>query len=267
MAEAVPFTKNREVIYDLLTRAKRFHCPITSCWQFEVSALEAARRATRVEGRPVGLTACLVKATSLVLQRHPRLNHHLFHGLWRKVEVAFDEVRCNLVVTRRGPDGERILLPLVLDRSDALSVEEIQGTIDHHRRAPLDSLPQFHALQRVKRMPRLLLKWFSYKVRSDYRFYQRYFGTYGLSSLAARGTTAHSLNAVANTGSAFLIGGVQDEPVVQDGAVVPGKVLTVAVVVDHYILDGLDVLEAMTTLRRLLEDPRRLGLTVPAGEA
>ena len=144
-AKVVPFTKNREVIYDLLTRAKRFHCSITTTWEFEVSALEAARREVSVDGRPLGLTACLIKATSLVLARYPRLNHHLFHGLFRKYEVAFDTIRCNLVVVRKGPEGERILLPLIFERSDALSVVEIQEQINHHRFTKLEDLPQFQA--------------------------------------------------------------------------------------------------------------------------
>lgn len=266
--EEVPFTRHREVVYDLLTRAKRFHCPITSCWEFEVSALEAARRRTRVDGRPVGLAACLVRATGLTVAAHPRLNHHLFHGLLRKREVAFSEARCQLVVVRRGPAGERILLPLIVERADAACPREVQRAIDHHRRAPLEDLPQFRAFEQLKRLPRLALRYLSFKVRSDPRVYARYFGSYGLSAIAARGASAHSLHAVANTGASFLIGGVQDRPVVRDGQVVPGRVLTVACVIDHFLLDGLDVLEAMTTLRRALADPTRLGLEpAPAASA
>lgn len=256
----VPFTKNREVIYDLLTRAKRFHCPVTSCWDFEVEALEAARRRVKVDGQPLGVTACLVKATALLLAEHPRLNHHLFHGLFRKYEVAFDRIRCNLIVGRRGPQGERVLLPLIVEDADTLTPVQIQEQINHHRHAPLESLPQFAAIERVKRSPRWALRWFSYKVRSDHRYYQRFFGSYGLSSLGGKAATAHSLSTVANTGTAFLLGGIQDKPLVRRGELTVGPVLGVAVVADHYLLDGLDVLQAMRTLRRLLRDPARLGL-------
>jgi hypothetical protein len=122
-------------------------------------------------------------------------------------------------------------------------------------------------MERVKRMPRLLLRWFSYKVRSDYRFYQRYFGSYGISALGSKGAAAHALNTVANTGSAFLMGSVREAPVIRGGRVEVGEVLTVAVVVDHFLLDGLDVLDAMRTLRRVLHDPVRLGLPAPGASA
>lgn len=260
MAKVVPFTKHREVVYDLLTRAKRFHCPVTSCWDVEVSALEAARRRLLVNGRPVGLTACLVRATALTLAAHPRLNHHLFHGLLGKYEVDFEQIRCNLVVTRRTPAGEDVVLPLVIDRTDEVPVAKVQELIDHHRTAPLETLPQFAAIERLKRLPRLALKYFSWRVRSDHRFYARYFGTYGLSAMPARGITAHALSTVANTGAAFLCGGVQARPVVKGGQLGVGQVLGVAIVADHYLVDGLEVADAMRTLVKLLSRPEKLGL-------
>jgi pyruvate/2-oxoglutarate dehydrogenase complex dihydrolipoamide acyltransferase (E2) component len=263
----VPFTKNRQVIYDLLTRAKRYHCPVTSTIRFEVDALEAARRATKVDGKPVGLTAVMVKATALVLKAHPRFNHHMFHGLFGKYEVAFERIRCNMIVLKRGPDGERILLPLIVEDADQKSVVEIQQAIDAVRRAPLEELPQFQAIERVKKLPRLALRWFSYKVRSDHRYYARYFGTYGLSSMTSKRANAHALHTVANTAAAFLFGSVVSAPVVRGGEVVPGKVLDVALVADHYVLDGIDMVEGVRTLRGLLERPERLGLNTPEPEA
>lgn len=265
MAKVVPFTKHREVVYDLLTRAKRFHCPVTTSWDVEVSALEAARRRLLVNGRPVGLTACLVRATALTLVEHPRLNHHLFHGLLGKYEVDFEQIRCNLVVARRGPDGETVILPLVIDRADEVPLAQVQEVIDHHRTAPLETLPQFAALQRLKRLPRLALKWFSWRVRSDHRFYSRYFGTYGVSTLSAHGVSAHAVSTYANTGAAFLCGGVQARPVVKGGQLAAGQVLTIALVADHYLLDGLEMTAAMRTLVKLLSRPEKLGL--PPAEA
>ncbi len=267
MDRVAPLSPHREVIYDLLTRAKRFHCPVSSSWELEVDALERARARLRAAGRPVGVTACLVKATALVLERYPRLNRHLFHGLWRKYEVAFEAIRCQLVVVRRGPAGERVLLPLIVERANERTVEEVQAEIDRHRTAPLEELPQFQALLRVARLPRLALSWFSFRCRSDHRTYARYFGSYGLSALAAHGGSALALHSVANTGAAFLLGGVQERAVARRGQVVAAPVLPLAVIVDHYLIDGLEVMEAVGHLRRLLADPARLGLPgdPPAG--
>lgn len=267
MARIVPFTKNREVVYDLLTRAKRFHCPVTTTWELDVEALEAARRRVRVNGRVLGLTACLARATALTVERHPKLNHHLFHGLLRKYEVAFEEIRCQLVIVRRTPSRERILLPLIIERANERSAVEIQEVVDHHRFAPLEELPQFAAFERLKRLPRFVLSWLSYKVRSDHRVYARYFGTYGLSTLTGRGVGPLATSTYANTCAAFVVGGVTERAQVRGGQVVAAKVLPVAFVTDHYLLDGLDMVEPMTTLRALLRDPTRLGLPGPEPRA
>ncbi len=261
MARVIPFTRNRQAIYDLLTRAKRFHCSISGVYEYDVTDLLAAIERGRAAGRRVGLMACLVKATSLVLERHPRLNHHLFHGLLRKYEVDFEEVSCNLVVEREAQDGERLLFPVVIRDSNRLPLEDIHGIIKHHKEAPLDSLPQVQAIRRLERLPRLLLRFASYRIRSDHRFYRRYFGTYGLSSLVRRGWGGVAGHAVANTAASFFPGTLVERPcVAPDGAIRARTVLFVMVVVDHYLVDGAEVTEAMDSLRALVERPDNLGL-------
>ena len=269
MTRIVPWTPNRQVIYDLLTRAKTYHAPVSTCWEYDAAALSAARRALRVDGRVVGLPACMVKATALVLRRFPQLNRHLFHGLLGKYVVEFGTIRCTLIVMRRGRDRERLLFPVNLERADELSVEEIQRTIDHHRYTPLEELPQVQALERLKRLPRLALRWFSWRVRSDHRFYARYFGTYGVSCMAMREVGPVGGHTLANTGAAFLIGPLRHTAQVRGGQVVPRLTLGVMLVADHYLLDGMDMLEAMTWLGKLLAAPTRLGLpeVAPGAEA
>lgn len=256
----VPYTRNRELIYDLLTRARRFHCSVNGSWEFDVTALEAARRAVRVNGRVLSTTACLLKATGLVLERYPRLNHHLFHGLFRKFEVEFDTINCTLVLQRRGPDRERLLFPVTVERTNQKTVEELQAFVDHHRYAPLAELPQVAALERLKRLPRVALSWFSWKARSDPAFYLRYFGTYGMSNLSTRRSGPVGGSSLANTGAAFLLGPVRKTPQVVGDAVVVRPTLGVMLVADHFLVDGADMLEAMAWLGRLLADPTRLGL-------
>jgi pyruvate/2-oxoglutarate dehydrogenase complex dihydrolipoamide acyltransferase (E2) component len=258
--KVVPYTKNRELIYDLLTRAKRFHCSVSVCCEFDVGDLVKARRGRKVNDRPVGMTACMVKATGLVLEKYPRYNHHLFHGLFRKLEVAFDTIRCTVIVRRRAPDGERLLFPVIVERANELSVEEIQGIIDLHKFGKLEDLPQVAALQRLKRLPRIALSYMSYKVRSDYRFYQRYFGTYGVSPMPSKRLTASGAHTYSNTCASFLIGPVRDRPVVVRGEIAIQKQLGVMLVADHFLIDGMDILEALRYLDKILRTPARLGL-------
>ena len=251
--DIIPFTANRVFVYEHLNRAKRFHCSVTGTFEYDVTELVAAIDEARAQGRSIGLVALLVKATGMLMEQHPRMNRHVFHRMWKKLEVDFQKISCTLIVLREGPAGEDILFPVLLEEPHSRSVEDIHAEIKHYKTAELSTLPQIQAFERIKKMPHWQMRWFSYKARSDPKFYLRYFGTYGLSSMLTRDWGGIGGSALANTGSGFQPGVLRDEPKVIDGAIVVRKMLRLNVVADHFLLDGMDVLRAMQDLRPLLE--------------
>jgi pyruvate/2-oxoglutarate dehydrogenase complex dihydrolipoamide acyltransferase (E2) component len=50
-------------------------------------------------------------------------------------------------------------------------------------------------------------------------------------------------------------GEIADEPVVEDGAVVPGRVMRINATFDHRFIDGYHAMVLSRTLRRVLENP------------
>lgn len=267
MTRIVQFSKNRDIIYDLLTRAKKYHNTCSSIHEIDITTLMEILKKSRETGHPLSLNACLIKATSLVIEKYPHLNHHLFHGLFRKYKAEFDEISCNMIMIRRHKK-ESITLPVVLERSNTLSVEEINSIIQHNLIAPLDELPQIQGIQRLKQLPRIALKWFSFKCRSDHNFYRKYFGTYGFSSAIIEdqnGVCEERLgvltHAMANTCIAFLPNAISNEAVIINGEIKSRKMLSLTLLVDHNLIEAQDVLMAIRYLNRLLADPNLLGLT------
>jgi pyruvate dehydrogenase E2 component (dihydrolipoamide acetyltransferase) len=51
------------------------------------------------------------------------------------------------------------------------------------------------------------------------------------------------------------VGGILDEPVVKNGQVIPGKVMTLTIAADHRVVDGIDAAIFMKTLKAYLESP------------
>lgn len=252
----VKFTPHRQVVYDMLSRARRFHAPVTGCIEVDMTEARSRIRQERRAGRRLGLVAYLTRATALTIQRHDSLQRHLFTTWYgRPKEVVFDAIDCTLIVARRGPQGEEFLLPVLLRQVDTLTVDEIHATVQRYRTQRLDSLEEMQAFERIKRAPRVALSWFSYKARSDPAFYQRYFGTYGLSSMMDVGGSGNSLATVANTAVAFLPGTLKERPWVVQGQVVPRSILNLAMVFDHYLVDGAEGLRVARTLSQLLEHP------------
>jgi pyruvate dehydrogenase E2 component (dihydrolipoamide acetyltransferase) len=58
----------------------------------------------------------------------------------------------------------------------------------------------------------------------------------------------------------LAVGAVRDVPVVQDGAIVPGKQMEIALTCDHRILYGADAARFVGRVRELLEQPLSLAL-------
>lgn len=245
------FSKNRQFIYDLLRRATKFHCPFSSTIEVDCSRAQELLRELRKNGQKVSFTAYMVKVTGHLLQQFPDLNSHLFTSLLgTKTIVRFDRISCNMVVQRSLPDGEKILLPLIIHDPEKLTLVEIEKIIQHHRTAPLTELPQFAAYERIKRLPVFLLKFISFKTRSDPDFYLKYYGTYGLSTAYSFKNAATSGSAVANTAVAFLPYGLFEEG---------GKrMLRIGLVMDHFVLDGQEMGEAGYYLKKLVENPEQI---------
>jgi pyruvate/2-oxoglutarate dehydrogenase complex dihydrolipoamide acyltransferase (E2) component len=250
----LPFTPNRQVIHDMLSRARRFHAPVTGSFELDVTDTRARMRALRRKGLKIGLVTYLVRATAMIVRESPSLQRHLFTTWYgRPREVVFDHIACTLIVARKGPTGETLLLPLVIQDVDRLSLAEIDALVSHHRDAPIESLEQFQALERVKKAPRLALRWFSYKARSDPDFYLRYFGTYGLSSLIDPGGPMTAMATYANTAVAFLPSTLKERPWLHQGKIVPREILNMSIVVDHNLIDGAESLRLAHRFRDLVE--------------
>ena len=75
-------------------------------------------------------------------------------------------------------------------------------------------------------------------------------GMYGVEEFAAIINPPHA--------AILAVGAVRDEPVVEDGAVVPGKLMTVTLSVDHRPVDGVVAARWLAALKELLEAPVRI---------
>jgi len=85
-------------------------------------------------------------------------------------------------------------------------------------------------------------------------------GTFTVSNLGMFGVT--EFTAIINGGQAGIltVGALRDVPVVVDGAVVPGRRMTLTLVSDHRILYGADAAQVLARIRALLESPLALAL-------
>eukprot|EP01132_Coremiostelium_polycephalum_P000021 gene21-30_t len=80
-------------------------------------------------------------------------------------------------------------------------------------------------------------------------------GTFTLSNLGMLGV--ESFTAILNPPAACIlaVGAIQQQPIVKEGAVVPGHVMKVTLSCDHRVVDGAVGASFLATLKALLEEP------------
>lgn len=257
--QVVPVSKHRQVVNDLLDRALVQHASVSATAEYDVTALRQQLRNARRGGAAVSLSSYLVKATATLIREQPNLNQHMFMTWWGSQRIVrFDDIHCTLVLSRRH-EGEDLLLPLVVRHADQLSISEIEAIVHHHKVAPLTALAPMQALERIKRTPRIGLKIFSWRARTNPNFYLQTFGTYGLSSMVRQGGHTVAGASVANTGVAFIPGSLRKMPRLVGGQVVARDVLAVGFVFDHYLFDGIAMVRAIEGFAKFLERPPPAG--------
>jgi pyruvate dehydrogenase E2 component (dihydrolipoamide acetyltransferase) len=83
-------------------------------------------------------------------------------------------------------------------------------------------------------------------------------GTFSISNLGMFGIDAFAAVINPPEGAILAVGQARDEPVVKDGAVVPGKKMSMTLSCDHRVIDGAVGAAFLAELRALLEHPMRI---------
>lgn len=86
-------------------------------------------------------------------------------------------------------------------------------------------------------------------------------GSFTISNLGMYGVS--DFQAIINPPQAAIlaVGGILDVPVVENGAVVPGKTMNLTLSADHRVIDGVIAAEFLQTLKSILEKPISLLVT------
>lgn len=187
----------------------------------DVSNLLHIREVLKANADYQGITFnhLIIKATGLSLRKYPRINSKYDNG------SLVEPGEINIGIITALPDG--LLIPVVKN-ADELSVgdvvREAKGLVDRAR----SGKPKADDLQG---------------------------GTFSISNIGK--ADVEHFTAIINPGQGAIlaVSGIQEEPVVKNGQVVPGKTMRLTLSVDHRIIDGVVAGEFLTYLKSVLEEP------------
>lgn len=186
------------------------------------SAIQARTKINEFATAKISFNDLVIKAVAIALKQHPHVN-----SSWLGDKIRYNE-HVNIGVAVAVEDG--LLVPVVRF-ADGKSLSHISAEVkDFAQRAKSKKLQP-----------------------SDWEG-----STFTISNLGMFGID--EFTAIINPPDACIlaVGGIQQVPVVKNGAVVPGNIMKVTLSCDHRVVDGATGSAFLQTLKALLEEPVRL---------
>jgi pyruvate dehydrogenase E2 component (dihydrolipoamide acetyltransferase) len=218
-----PVTQMRKVI------AKRLSESLFTAPHFFVTvsidmdaAIVARTKMNEVAPIKISFNDLVVKACAVALKQHPAIN-----SSWLGDKIRFNE-HVNIGIAVAVDEG--LLVPVVRF-ADGKSLSRISAEVKDFAKKAKDK----------KLQP------------SDWEG-----STFTISNLGMFGVD--DFTAIINTPDSCIlaVAGIQQVPVVKNGAVVPGNVMKVTLSADHRTVDGATAAAFLNTVKSLLEEPVRL---------
>ncbi|MDT3403910.1 pyruvate dehydrogenase complex dihydrolipoamide acetyltransferase [Mucilaginibacter terrae] len=218
-----PVTQMRKVI------AKRLSESLFTAPHFFVTvsidmdqAIVARNKMNEVAPVKISFNDLVVKACAVALKQHPVIN-----SSWLGDKIRFNE-HVNIGIAVAVDEG--LLVPVVRF-ADGKSLSRISAEVKEFAKKAKDK----------KLQP------------SDWEG-----STFTISNLGMFGVD--DFTAIINTPDSCIlaVAGIQQVPVVKNGAVVPGNIMKVTLSADHRTVDGASAAAFLNTVKSLLEEPVRL---------
>ena len=229
-------------------------------------ALKYIERFRQVHGTRLTVTHLVAKAVAESLRRCPDANAMLrFNRIYLRQSVTLSV----LVVQTDQGDGKVDLTAAKIDNAETKTLkemaDEMQATIDKVRQRKDQALEKGKGT--IGMIPNIfmnaflkLLAFLMYTLNLDLSglgMPKDAFGSATVTNVGSLGLDMAFVPLVPYTRVPIFVapGAVVDEPVVEDGKVVPGKVMRVSASFDHRFIDGFHASVLSKTVRELLENP------------
>jgi pyruvate dehydrogenase E2 component (dihydrolipoamide acetyltransferase) len=222
--EEEALTPMRKTVGRRLQESKTFIPHFYVVQEIDAGNLTNVREQLKAIGIKVSVNDLIVRAAALALRAHPEVNSG-FNSVNATI-IRFKTIDISIAVSL-----EAGLITPIVRHADYKDVGQISSEVR-----------QLASRAREGKL-----------AREEYTG-----GSFTISNLGMFGVS--NFVAVINPPQAAIlaVGGVLDKPVIKEGAIVPGKILTLTLSADHRVIDGADAAKFLATLKQYLENPAML---------
>lgn len=219
--EEEPLSPIRKIIGQRLQESKTFipHFYVTQV--IDARAIVSSSTQLKNMGLKVSFNDFIVRATALALREHPEINS------------GFNSVNSSIIRFK------------TIDISVAVSIDA--GLI-----TPIIRHADYKNLGQIS----VEVKDLATRAKQGKLAREEYIGgSFTISNLGMVGITEFS--AIINPPQAAIlaVGGIEDRPLVKDGAIIAAKTMHLTLSVDHRVIDGMLAAKFLKTLQKYLENP------------
>lgn len=222
--EEEALTPMRKTIASRLQAAKQFIPHFYVTMDIKCEKLLDLREQLKELGLRVSVNDLVIRAAALALREHPEINSGF--DTEQQKTIRYKTIDISVAVTI--PDG---LITPIVRHADYKNVGEISAEV----------------------------KMLASKAKEGKLAREEYAGgSFTISNLGMYGVT--DFVAIINPPQAAIlaVSAILDKPVVQDGQVVPGKLMSLTLSADHRVIDGVAASLFLKTIQRFLEQPAGL---------
>ncbi|MDR9387718.1 MAG: dihydrolipoamide acetyltransferase family protein [Balneolaceae bacterium] len=219
-SEKVKVSQMRKVIARRLSESKFTNPHFYVSVDVDMANVVAARgQLNQVSPVKISFNDIILKASALSLKKHPWVN-----GSWNETEMT---IHHDVHIAFAVAVDEGLLTP-VITHTDQKSLMEISA-----------ESKELAGLARDKKLQPQQMEGSTFTISN--------LGMFGIDEFTA----------IINPPNAAIlaVGGIRDEAVIKDGAIVPGKRLKLTLSSDHRIVDGAKAAEYLNELKHMLENP------------
>ncbi len=219
-----PLSQMRKLIGKRLQQSKTFIPHFYVEMDVDASPLFALKEELKQLGIKLTINDFIIRATSLALREHKEMN--VGYASQDESLIQFETIDISIAVTL--PQG---LITPIIRHADFKSVQEISSEV----RSLVSLAKEGH------------LKEYEYKG-----------GSFTVSNLGMYGVNRFFAIINPPQGAILAVSGIQDVPVVKNGAVVAGKKMALTISCDHRIIDGAKASEFLQEVKKYIEMPSSL---------